>query len=53
VRAAPRHRHFRADRIVELTVLADSFAGQGEELLRGWLAQRSREHAAQAVPITI
>jgi len=33
-------------------VLAASFAGQGEELLRGWLAQRS-EHPARAVPAPI
>jgi len=45
--------YFRADRIVELMVLADSFAGQGEELPRGWLAQRSREHPARAVPAPI
>jgi predicted DNA-binding transcriptional regulator YafY len=41
------YRHFRADRIDELTMLAESFSDDGGELLRGWLAQRSRDYPDQ------
>jgi predicted DNA-binding transcriptional regulator YafY len=41
------YRHFRADRIDELTVLAESFSDNGGELLQGWLAQRSRDYPDQ------
>jgi predicted DNA-binding transcriptional regulator YafY len=42
------YRHFRADRIAELKGLADSFAEQGAELLRQWLAQRARDYPDQS-----
>ena len=41
------YRHFRADRIAALTVLAETFADDGGELLQGWLAQRSRDYPEQ------
>ena len=41
------YRHFRAERIAELTVLAETFADQDGALLRGWLAQRSRDYPDQ------
>jgi predicted DNA-binding transcriptional regulator YafY len=41
------YRHFRADRIDELTILAESFSDDGGQLLRGWLVQRSRDYPDQ------
>jgi predicted DNA-binding transcriptional regulator YafY len=41
------YRHFRADRIAALTVLDETFADDGGELLQGWLVQRSRDYPEQ------
>jgi predicted DNA-binding transcriptional regulator YafY len=38
------YRHFRVDRIAELTVLAETFSDQGGALLQGWLERRSRDY---------
>jgi predicted DNA-binding transcriptional regulator YafY len=40
------YRHFRTDRIVTATLLEDSFAGDRERLLSGWLALTRRESGA-------
>jgi predicted DNA-binding transcriptional regulator YafY len=42
------YRHFRADRIAELKVLAESFADEGGELLQQWLVQRWRDYPNQS-----
>jgi predicted DNA-binding transcriptional regulator YafY len=48
------YRHFRADRVAELTVLAETFSDSGE-LLRRWLEQRSRDYPDRTAvaPITL
>jgi predicted DNA-binding transcriptional regulator YafY len=46
------YRHFRADRIDELTILDESFSDDGGELLQGWLAQRSRDYPDQTTATT-
>lgn len=38
------YRHFRVDRIAEMTVLPETFSDEGGALLHRWLAQRARDY---------